>query len=172
MRKLALIAVFAIGGSLFALGQESTPQAEIFGGYSLLHADNGFVGNNASGWEASLAGNYNRWLGLTADFSGHYDSFGGVDVSDHNFLFGPTVSLRNPRFTPFGHALFGDSHISAGGVSDNSFGMALGGGLDWNLTQRFAVRVIQADYLFTHFGGDTQNNIRFSFGLVLRLGSK
>lgn len=164
MRKLALTFSILVLGAALGFGQESTPKADIFGGYSLLHTG-GFVGDNDSGWNASVTGNWNRWLGLTADFSGHYDN----GASDHNFLLGPTVSYRTERFTPFAHVLFGGSHISGGGASDTAFAWAFGGGADWNVTPRVAVRLIQADFLQTHFADDSQNNGRFSFGLVFRL---
>jgi len=53
--------------------------------------------------------------------------------------------------------------------------MTAGGGLDVELTKRFAVRAFQADYYLTHFANgvnDHQNNLRISVGLVLRLGKK
>ena len=167
MRKLAIAMSILFLGCTLALAQEETPKADIFGGYSLLHSG-GLVGTNASGWNASATGNLNRWFGLTGDFSGHYDNIAGIGVKDHNFLFGPTVSYRKPKLTPFAHLLLGDSHVSGGGASDNAFATALGGGADWNVTPRVAVRLIQADWLQTHFASDTQNNGRFSFGVVFR----
>jgi hypothetical protein len=151
---------------------QDTPKAEVFGGYSLLHTGTGFVGSNASGWEGSASGNLNRWFGVTADFSGYYNHVAGIGVHDHNFLFGPTLSLRTPVFTPFGHALFGDSHVGGGGFSDNAFATAIGGGVDWNVNHLLALRLIQADYLMTRFASTTQNNGRFSVGVVFKFGGK
>ena len=167
MRKLAIAVSILLLGCSLALAQEETPKADIFGGYSLLHSG-GLFGDNDSGWNASVTGNLNRWFGLTADLSGHYDN----GAHDHNFLFGPTVSYRQRKITPFAHLLLGDSHASGGGFSDNAFATALGGGVDWNATPRVAVRLIQADWLQTHFASDTQNNGRFSFGVVFRFGEK
>ena len=194
MRKFFLIAGFALLlFPLTAFGQ-STPKVELFGGYSYLRADgDGDPASNLHGWNASIAGNVNHWLGLVADFSGHYGSEtvtvgsarGNVDGRFHSFLFGPRVSARkNDKVTPFFHALFGASHAKANGTftsgastinvsdSDSAFAMALGGGMDVKLSDAVAVRLIQADYLMTRFGGSTQNNARLSFGLVLRLGKK
>jgi opacity protein-like surface antigen len=161
MRKFAIAVSILLVGCTLAWTQETTPKADVFGGYSLLHTG-GFVGDNASGWNASITGNLNRWFGLTADLSGHYDN----GAHDHNFLFGPTVSYRQEKITPFAHLLLGGSHASGFGASDNAFAWALGGGADWNATPRVAVRLIQADFLQTHFASDTQNNGRFSFGVV------
>jgi hypothetical protein len=69
--------------------------------------------------------------------------------------------------------LFGASGLtaSAGGVSatENAFAMTLGTGVDVRVTPRFAVRVIQTDYLLSRLAGATQNNLRLSTGLVFRL---
>jgi hypothetical protein len=46
--------------------------------------------------------------------------------------------------------------------------LAAGGGLDWNATTHIGIRVIQAEYVMTRFGGDTQNNARISTGVVFR----
>ena len=50
--------------------------------------------------------------------------------------------------------------------------MALGGGLDVNVNDRFAIRVVQAEYLRTRFFNETQNKGRIAFGLVFRFGKK
>jgi hypothetical protein len=47
----------------------------------------------------------------------------------------------------------------------------VGGGMDLDLSPRFAVRVFQVDYLHTTLFNDKQNNLRFSTGLVYRWGS-
>ncbi|PYX81904.1 MAG: hypothetical protein DMG66_01330 [Acidobacteria bacterium] len=56
--------------------------------------------------------------------------------------------------------------------SDTSLAWALGGGVDWNVLPRVAVRLVQADLLQTRFGDDNQNNGRFSFGVVFKFGGK
>jgi hypothetical protein len=46
--------------------------------------------------------------------------------------------------------------------------MVLGGGVDVAVHRNLAVRLIQADYFLTRFGGASQNNARISTGLVFR----
>jgi len=46
--------------------------------------------------------------------------------------------------------------------------MNLGGGVDLKLTKLIAWRLIQAEYLLTHFARSNQNNVRLSTGLVFR----
>ncbi len=68
-------------------------------------------------------------------------------------------------------------HTSAH-VSDSTFAMAFGGGLDWKAGDHILVRVAQADYLYTKhdfsFGvpgiATHQNNIRLSAGIVYVFG--
>src|SRR5262245_1948357 len=166
-----------------AEAQEKLPAVDIFGGFSYLRAEKtlfpgGITGTAASGWETAVGGNFNRWFGLTAGFSGHHS--GGFPEANYNFfLFGPTFSYRRPRFTGYAHVLFGTSRLetkfafSGGGVSsetDSGLATALGGGFDLNLGQRWAVRVVQADYLRTNFNVLSPHNFRVSSGLVFRFG--
>jgi hypothetical protein len=169
---------------------EAYPSAEIFGGYSYLRTnlnENLPVGQpdffpagdaNLHGWHASLAGNLNSWFGIAGELSGHYDgqdldAFGGIDTSFYSFLVGPRLTSRvGERLNPFVHALLGvargaiDPRGSGDDRSASTFGLALGGGVDLKLGDTFAVRIVQADYLRTHFGESTQNNVRLSIGLV------
>lgn len=76
----------------------------------------------------------------------------------YNFLAGPELKARNStRFTPFAHVLGGVAHTSASFTtagptfnfalkkSDNSFAMALGGGLDIRASNRVSFRGV-VDY--------------------------
>ena len=136
----------------FSATAQEYPRAEVFGGYSLFHADGSSFfrlggGENLNGWNASVCGNVNSWFGLAADFSGHYDSsssttelgspgvpglpplptFSATVKSDTNiftFLVGPRFSYRkNERITPFAHVLFGASRRHADSeINSSSFG--------------------------------------------------
>lgn len=156
-----------------------------------------------NGGSTSIAFNFNRHLGIVGDFGGFDDSkfriagTGGsssvvVDSSGtaYTYLLGPRLSFRNhERITPFVQALFGGVHASevtassactgAGCTvlpSENKFAMTAGGGLDLKLSQHFALRLIQAEYLMTRFDNDatgasaSQNDMRLSSGIVFRLG--
>jgi hypothetical protein len=157
----------------------------VFFGYSYASADtNSNDRASLNGWNGSLEGKVFPWIGVVADFSGHYgsESFlqlgipcppncsASVDTNVYNVLFGPRVSVAVGRIRPFAHALFGVGHISASAsgvsASDTSFATALGGGVDYRLFHAIGWRV-QADMLQTRFFDDTQNNFRLSTGLVL-----
>ncbi len=149
---------------------QDTAKWDIFGGYSFVHSDPGALpSGSASGWEASLDYNWNHWLALKADFDGHYC----CDQTMHNFLFGPQFNLGHGKLKPWVHGLVGASHgTSPGGFSDTVLGFAAGGGIDVKWTERISVRLIQADYLGTRYADFTQNNFRFSAGLVFHFGTK
>ena len=168
---LLLIGLFSLAA--FAQeGMQSTPKAEIFGGYQYTRFDGGL---NANGWNSSLTGNLNNWFGVAADFSGAYKSQNGANFSNYTFTFGPVVSYRhNETFTPFVHFLAGGSHASVsvsgvGSSSGNGFAMMFGGGLDVKASRRIALRAVQFDWLSLHSNGATDNNnMRLSTGLLLR----
>ncbi|MFP5265215.1 MAG: outer membrane beta-barrel protein [Blastocatellia bacterium] len=128
MRLIQLIAgaLILLPAQTFA---QEVPHAEVFAGYSYFRPDGG---GNLHGWDASVAVNVNRWLGVVSDFSGHYgsqslrteilnDNFPGTisiransETNVHTILFGPQISYRGKRkLTPFAHALFGASRLGA-----------------------------------------------------------
>src|SRR5215467_7965093 len=120
------------------------PKGNVFVGYSYSRA-NVFPGNSRvtsdsstgslNGWEASLEGKVFPFIGIVADFSGHYGSHdftinceaiptppcvpitGNAHANLHNYLFGPRVSASIGRFTPFAEAFFGAAHISENAAS-------------------------------------------------------
>ena len=138
----------------------------IFGGYSYQRVDNS-PSLNLNGWELSGQYKFARWLGGVADFDGHYGSPSGGSVSTHNYVFGPQVSWP-ARVSPFAHVLLGAGHVNVGIASDTSFSTAIGGGIDARLVHGLYWRVIQGDYIHTHFFGTGQNNARVSTGIVFR----
>jgi hypothetical protein len=182
MQRLLLV-LSVLSFAAIANAQEN-PKYELFGGYSYMHEE--FINHN--GWEASGAYNFNRWIGLKADVGGHYGHHGNsvVSLSDqvHTFTVGPQFSWRVKRGTLFGHTLFGLAHeheherVSIPfatpfnfDASNNSFATILGGGGDWNLTDRFGWRG-QIDYLQNSFFGRHENHLRISTGIVYRFGKR
>jgi hypothetical protein len=161
LRKLSLLVGLIFLVSVSAHAQGLGDKLEVFGGYSYMHVDSA-PSFSTNGWE--LSGNYKfaDWLGGVADFDGHY----GSGASVHTYLFGPQVSWP-ARVSPFAHLLIGGAHVSSGPFSDSSFSMALGGGIDTELVPHIYWRVIQGDYLLTHFSGRRQDNARLSTGIVI-----
>jgi opacity protein-like surface antigen len=100
----------------------------------------------------------------------------GATAHELNYLFGPRVYFESRgRVFPFVQALFGGEQFSAGATglgsaSSNAFAMTAGGGADVTLTRHVSLRAIQVEYLYTHFGGASQNNLRLQSGVVWRFG--
>jgi opacity protein-like surface antigen len=161
-----------------------TPKVEVFLGYSRFGtvSNNTVTGNRMvglNGGSASVAFNFNRYLGIVGDFGGYDDSqlqLTGTGVNQplvvnssgtaYTYLFGPRFSYRNrTRFTPFAQILAGGVHASAVTVNDcvgascavlpvqNSFAFTGGGGLDIRLTRHISIRAVQAEYMLTRFEG-------------------
>ena len=97
---VSALLIMALFVSAAAIAEDS-PKVQVFGGYSLLHADTAGVSNasvdtllgtsgstansNFSGWNAELQYNVKPWLGAVADFGGHHpgtraDFLNGVDI--------------------------------------------------------------------------------------------
>ncbi len=140
-------------------------RVEIFGGAQFEHIQSSY---NAVGWNASLTGNFKHVLGITADFGGVYKSQ-LTNSSVHTFTVGPVLTARLPVVQPFVHALFGGARIAASGQSSNAFAMLVGGGLDIGLRKGIGLRIVQADWLMTKFGSQTQDHQgRVAAGLVIK----
>jgi opacity protein-like surface antigen len=181
--RLLVVLLFALSSVVF--GQEFR-RAEVFGGYSYMNVDTEGLGDRVSahGWAASLTVNVNRWLGVTADFSGHYKpncgSVSGVTCRDYSYLFGPKLSYRiaDSKAVLFAYGLVGGHNLGAGyaglTASQDSLAFAVGGGFDYAMTRNISIRVAQVDYLFTRhlqtLGGTHQNNIRVAAGVVFAFG--
>jgi hypothetical protein len=188
MRKIALIALTFFLLAALAAAQVPT-SGNVFVGYSFYSTKlSGSISPaidraNINGWQASLEGKVFPFLGIVADFDGHYGSelFGipacpvfaepctfNASVSEHNVLFGPRFSASVGKFRPFAEFEVGVGHVNANAAgSDTSFATAFGGGLDYRLIRVIAWR-LQGDYVQTRFFGTTQNNVRVSTGIVLR----
>jgi opacity protein-like surface antigen/outer membrane protein OmpA-like peptidoglycan-associated protein len=156
-----------------------------------------------NGGSTSIAYNFNRYFGLAADFAGFNDTrlllegTGGVASVDDQvasgsvftFLAGPRLSYRkHSRVTPYAQVLFGVIHASdveicpgncsglPGLPAETDFALTAGGGVDIKVRRRFAIRLLQAEYLMTGFKNRatdataTQNDIRLSSGIVFRFG--
>jgi len=140
-------------------------RVELFGGAQYEHLQSSY---NAVGWNASLTGNFKHVLGITGDFSGVYNSRRGSS-SVYTYTVGPVLTARLPVVQPFVHALFGGATASSAGVNSNAFAMFVGGGLDLGFRKGIGFRLVQADWLMTKFGDQTQDKQgRISAGIVIK----
>jgi len=150
------------------------------------------------GWHITRAENRASWFGGIADFSGNYAhrvvDFGTVqsplivrfNASIYPFLFGPRFYFRHfGRATLFGDTLIGRVHarVAVSGdtmaasetVSETRWAYAFGGGVDYNLTDHFAIRG-QTDWIRSDspetLERDFQNIYRVSGGIVFKFGGR
>jgi len=163
MRKLSLMLGLLLILPLAAHAQGTT----IFGGYSYVRLDTSPTKLNSHGWNASLTENMFKIIGATADFGQTYVTISGVKTKQTTYMFGPELHFP-ARISPFVHALFGAARISGGGASNTAFASAEGGGIDLHAGHFLGLRLIQADYLNTHFASTRQNDLRLSAGILLR----
>src|SRR6476660_3622937 len=156
--KLILIALLLSSAAF-------SQKVEIYGGAQYTHLESRY---NAVGWNGSVTGNFKHVLGITADLSGVYNSH-RTNSSVYTYTVGPVLTARLPVVQPFVHALFGGATISTRGTSDNAFAMLVGGGLDIGLRKGIGLRLVQADWLMTKFGDQTQDRQgRVSAGIVIK----
>ena len=205
MRRILVYLVLVPLLCRFAPSQQAA-RVEVFGGYSLERisacgpsgADAFFVctiegaralSDNFNGWNASATVFAYRFLGITADFSGHYGtattSLGfGDSASRYSFMFGPVVAARKQRIAPFAHVLFGriennfaSNVVTGEALNYSSFTWAIGAGFDLTVTRHWAVRMGQFDYehatvpQLSNSGSNISspvNGFRFSAGVVFR----
>jgi len=140
-------------------------KVEIYGGAQYEHLESSY---NAVGWNGSLTGNFKHVVGITADFSGVYNSH-RFKSSTYTYTLGPVFTARLPVAQPFVHALFGAATISSQGTNTTSFAMLIGGGLDLGLRKGIGIRLFQADWLMTQFHDQTQKKQgRVSAGIVIK----
>jgi opacity protein-like surface antigen len=177
MLKKTLCSMCLVFLALMPVLAQDVPKAEVFGGYS-------WAGGKFHGWNTSVTGNVNKRFGIVADFSGHYGSEleGSILVKKdaHSFLFGPRVSFRGKKFTPFVYALLGATRFHESATvagqklsdSDTGFSSAFGVGLDVKVNDRIAIRAFQLDYFRPNFFDEAHNRGRLAFGVVLHLGKK
>jgi hypothetical protein len=149
-----------------------------------------------NGFHFSATGNFNSWLGIYGDLAGYHanPTVNGlwvglpaqikINESAYPFLFGPQLSFRKLQPASFfAHALIGEMHeyanvpVGSGGSgaeTGTKWAYGFGAGLDVKVMRFLAVRVVQADYIRSHFPtsstSDSQNNWRISTGIMLRGG--
>ena len=208
MRRLLFLIVAVVSSASVAAAQPDYKKFEVFAGYSHNRVDTGIGDGDAAlsvvtderegfhGFNTSVTGNVNRYLGLKFDFAGHFkekdflDPTGGLSVKSRAFNFLGGVQLKDnatdATFKAFAHALAGGAHVRnevdfralclppPGGSasscnfteSDTGFAAALGGGIDIRTSNRVDIRVIQLDYNPTRVFDSTQHNFRIGIGVV------
>lgn len=170
---LALVAGLAASAARPAGAAVPARGTDLSGGYSYTHAGEA----NLHGWGLSASHPIRGSLRLLADVSGHYGSFAGADLSQLGLLAGARYGWGEGRLRPFADALLGGvrTSVSAGdgeasvSDADTDWGVALGGGTDYGLSDRWALRGLFHLRLLKGEGAwDTDP--RLSISVAYRLG--
>lgn len=209
-RLLALaILVIACASMAFAQSSDEYHKVEFYGGYSHNRVDTGIDDSDPelsdivneregfNGFNASITGNFSRYLGLKGEFSGHFKKktfpigTASLELDSNLFQFMGGLQLKDnskeTKVKPFLHALVGAAR-SRNKVNfsddicvavfpspcpadftetDTGWAGAFGGGLDIRAGKRFDIRVIQFDYNPTRVFDATQHNFRIGAGIVI-----
>jgi outer membrane protein OmpA-like peptidoglycan-associated protein/opacity protein-like surface antigen len=175
-RRLAIlaatIAVACTFATLAAAQEQPPPKWELFGGYSVFDPGATIHGElpgallplssrlewNPRGAGASVTYDFNRWFGLTLDTSTHWGSGETTlarridDAAFSNLSFGPKITFRHERFSPFLEVLVGDHRLMPDAFHDvDKLGLMLGGGIDVNVSRHIALRLIRADFVMSNY---------------------
>ena len=141
MQKMFLTAPVIFLSAVGSRAQD-TPAPELSASYSFLRFGVSH-GVNQNGANVSVAGNFNRWLGLAGDVGGYHKSEAGATFNTYTYMGGPRFSYRNSsHVTPFAQALVGGAHGSLNAFgssgSGNGFAYSVGGGVDLGLNKHIA----------------------------------
>jgi hypothetical protein len=178
---LAVLLVFCVSPALLA---QDLQRLELYGGYDYVRFN---VNANVSGQPPSqtfngiggggdLGYNMNSRFGVFGDLGGYWATNASKQGAAIPYLFGPRVTLRHGKVTPFVQVLFGGVATSSGIATigwQSHFAMTAGGGLDVRISRHFSIRAVQADYFLTKIPdgiNNRQNNFRVGTGIVFRFG--
>jgi hypothetical protein len=181
MRRIGCLVVVCLLCGIAASAQD---KADAYFGYSYTRQTYGSgTSFNMNGGIGQFTYYPSSWFGFVGEFGGstvrNINGFPVTTGTLYSYMGGPRITFRHGPLQPYVQTLFGASHIDTnfrtdlGTTMSNGFAMALGGGLDLKLNHHFAFRLGQLDYFLTrldnpHNIGFTQNNFRYSTGIVIR----
>ncbi len=150
MHRLLFLAVLIVSCASMAFAQSTDyNKVEFFGGFSHNRVDTGIDDSEPelsdiineregfNGFNASIVGNFNRYVGVKGDFSAHFKKknipLGGtseslsIDSTVMNFLGGLQIkdNAKEGTFKPFAHALVGAARVRNKVDFSNGFCVAI-----------------------------------------------
>lgn len=203
MKKIVCVSILVLFCSLTTFAQD-VPKAEAFLGYNYVRVNSttNISSYSSNGGSAQFALNFGKWVSGVADIGGYHNGVVNgynIDNTMLSYLFGPRISYRTSRVTPYFNTLFGGVWFGAstakavapctgsgcGAVTTsraagslNAFAMAIGGGLDIKLAKHIAFRPIGLDYFLTRLKNPVlqedhnQHNLRYSAGINFLFGGQ
>jgi opacity protein-like surface antigen len=139
-------------------------------GVEFFRFQSNFISASLVGTNTSVTYYTNSWFALEGDIVTGFAP--QIYDREHVKLFGGAGGIkiggRRARWEPWGHALVGGSHLQpqTAGASRNALMAQAGAGVDYRLHSRLSLRV-EADWVYTSFFGQTQNNYQAVAGVVL-----
>src|SRR5271167_1491731 len=156
-----------------AVADDEYPRVETAPAFTYVHNSPVLGGSqsfNCYGFGGTIAVNITSLFGLAADLGGcrvagldnTYGVGSKVHVGEGTYVFGPRITFRHGKVQPFLEANVGFEHIRV------------------KFNKKFALRLVQAEYLYTRFGNDCQfavcsnnngqNSFRLKSGIVIGWG--
>jgi len=139
-------------------------------GVDYIHFSSRAFDANMVGLNTTLTYYTNTWFALEGSVITGFGS--DVFNNDSNAkMFGGAGGIRiggrRARWEPFGHALVGGAHLQPQTAygSRNSLLALAGGGVDFRVHSRLSLRG-EADWVYTNYFSDTQNNFQIVAGVV------
>jgi len=196
---LGFAVALILGGAAMA---QDDHKIEVTGDYSYFRFNPGlpsyFNSQNLNGGGGQGTYFFMPNIGLAADLQG-YGSYtqctkptapiaGCASGNLFTYMFGPQLKARMGKLEPFGEVLLGGAHsnlyanacskisglCASKSPSNNAFAFEVGGGVDFAVTEKIAIRIVDADYVLTRFGNNftggnnSQSNFRFQTGVQFR----
>jgi hypothetical protein len=125
--------------------------------------------SNAVGIQTTVTYFLNEWLGVEGSVVAAWGPAINQGQKTKFLIYGggPKIAWRQKRWEPWVHALFGGAHENpqTATASHNSYSIMPGGGADYRQNPRLSFR-LEADYVNTHFFGQSQNSFLLSGGIV------
>ncbi|HEX7962490.1 MAG TPA: hypothetical protein VF493_21435 [Terriglobales bacterium] len=191
MKSLILAVLLLVSSLSFA---QDFSRYELSGGISYGGIDTSDL-KTPRGFAGSFATNMNRWFSMETSVGAQFltqsvvlsGTTTSLNTGFYSFLSGPRLSYRRGRVTPFAHGLVGwarsldytkttynATNLTFTVPYGNQLGAAAGGGMDYWITPRIALRT-QGDYFLTQpdgtLGFHMTNNFRIVGGIVFTFGS-
>ena len=117
MRKILALSVLVALSGVVAFAADDHPKIETFAGFTYMRANSAtnVPAFSTNGGGGQLAVNFNKWVGAVMDIGAVHNgniSDQHLDSTFVNYLFGPRVSIRKGRITPYFNVLFGGMRAS------------------------------------------------------------
>jgi outer membrane protein OmpA-like peptidoglycan-associated protein len=197
MRLLKLALLISILGAPAAYAQQVSanssfvpPRFDVSAGYNYIRANappGGCPCFSVNGGYFSADYHAWRWLGLAAEVtggSGSKISTLGQNLTLITYMAGPRIGgAETRRISPFAQVLFGGVNASnsyfptstGSTASASSWAYSAGGGIDFNINNRFAIRLPEVQFLQTNLpngANNKQNLLMAGVGIVVKFGGR